>query len=123
MHVAELTTDEQWDEAVAVLHQLWSHEDESFVRGFRDEEGYRAFGLYDDVDASDGDAILDVASTADVIDERAVTAAVADAGATPAAVLDHGGYGSEPLVTLLATGPEELLARATTLLDAVETAD
>jgi len=77
----------------------------------------------DGPDASDGDAILDVASTADVIDERAVTAAVADAGATPAAVLDHGGYGSEPLVTLLATGPEELLARATTLLDAVETAD
>jgi len=56
MRVDELTTDEQWDEAVAVLHQLWSHEDESFVRGFRDEEGYRAFGLYDDVDASDGDA-------------------------------------------------------------------
>lgn len=50
MRVAELTTDEQWDAAVPVLRQLWSHEDEAFVRGFRDEDDYRAFGLYDDVD-------------------------------------------------------------------------
>jgi GNAT superfamily N-acetyltransferase len=41
---------------VDVLHQLWSHEDEAFVREFRDEADYRPFGLYDDVDASGGDA-------------------------------------------------------------------
>lgn len=53
MRVEELTTDEQWAAAVPILHQLWSHEDEAFVRGFRDEEGYRAFGLYDDVGGED----------------------------------------------------------------------
>jgi len=53
MHVAELTTDEQWDDAVRILHQLWSHEDEAFVRGFRDEDDYRPFGLYDDMNGSD----------------------------------------------------------------------
>jgi hydroxymethylpyrimidine kinase/phosphomethylpyrimidine kinase len=52
--------------------------------------------------------------------ERAVTAAVADAGETPGAVLDHGGYGSEPLVTLLAADPDGLLARATAVLDGVD---
>lgn len=50
MHVEELTTDGQWDAAVPILQQLWSHEDESFVRAFRDEDGYRLFGLYDEGD-------------------------------------------------------------------------
>lgn len=48
MHVEEPTTDEQWDAAVPILHQLWSHEDEAFVRGFREEDDYRPFGLSDD---------------------------------------------------------------------------
>lgn len=66
MRVEELTTDEQWDAAVEILHQLWSHEDEAFVRGFRDEDDYRAFGLYDDVaddaaEADDGEALVAVA--------------------------------------------------------------
>jgi GNAT superfamily N-acetyltransferase len=57
MRVEELTTDEQWDAAVPILRQLWSHEDEAFVRGFRDEDDYRPFGLYDDVDGA-GEAKL-----------------------------------------------------------------
>ncbi|NLV11447.1 GNAT family N-acetyltransferase [Halomicrobium mukohataei] len=48
MSVTELTTDEQWDAAVPILRQLWCHEDEAFVREFRDEADYRLFGLYDD---------------------------------------------------------------------------
>jgi GNAT superfamily N-acetyltransferase len=43
----EVTTDEGWDEAVPVLHQLWSHRDEAFVRSWREEEEYRLFGLYE----------------------------------------------------------------------------
>jgi len=54
MRIEELTTDEQWDDAVRILHQLWSHEDEPFVRGFRDEEDYRPFGLFDGLDDGDG---------------------------------------------------------------------
>jgi len=69
----------------------------------------------------DGDAVLDVAGAIDGVDDRSITTAVADAGATPAAVLDHGGNGSEPLVTLLAADPSELLARVTVLLDGVDT--
>lgn len=58
MRVEELTDDEQWDAAVDVLLQLWSHEDETFVRGFRDEEEYRPFGLYDGVGDGDGEERL-----------------------------------------------------------------
>jgi len=46
--VEELTTDDQWDEAVPVIRQLWSHRDEEFVRSWREEDGYRLFGLYAD---------------------------------------------------------------------------
>lgn len=45
--VREVTTDEEWDEAVPVLRQLWSHVDEPFVREWREEDGYRLFGLYE----------------------------------------------------------------------------
>lgn len=63
MRVDELTTDEQWDVAVPILHQLWSHEDEAFVRNFRGEDDYQAFGLYDDPDgdATDGERLVAVA--------------------------------------------------------------
>ncbi|WP_436928509.1 GNAT family N-acetyltransferase [Halosimplex halobium] len=45
--VREVTTDEGWDEAVPILRQLWSHVDEAFVRGWRAEDDYRLFGLYE----------------------------------------------------------------------------
>ncbi|MFC7141185.1 GNAT family N-acetyltransferase [Halosimplex aquaticum] len=52
--VREVTTDEGWDEAVPIIRQLWSDADEEFVRGWRDEEDYRLFGLYErDGDATD----------------------------------------------------------------------
>ena len=59
MRVEELTSGEQWDAAIPILRQLWSHEDEGFVRGFREEDGYRAFGLYDD--PGGGDELVAVA--------------------------------------------------------------
>jgi len=71
----------------------------------------------------DGDAVLDVTGAIDAVDDRAITTAVADAGTTPAALLDHGAYGSEPLVTLFAADPEELLTRVTILLDEIDTAE
>lgn len=46
--VTRLTTDDEWDEAVPVLQQLWTDHDESFVRSFRDEEGYHLLGRYAD---------------------------------------------------------------------------
>ncbi|WP_135365249.1 GNAT family N-acetyltransferase [Halosimplex halophilum] len=54
--VREVTTDEGWDEAVPILRQLWSHVDDAFVRGWREEDDYRLFGLYetDGGDAADG---------------------------------------------------------------------
>jgi GNAT superfamily N-acetyltransferase len=55
--VWELTTDGEWDEAVPILRQLWSHVDDEFVYGWRDEDDYRLFGLYetgeDAADATD----------------------------------------------------------------------
>jgi hydroxymethylpyrimidine/phosphomethylpyrimidine kinase len=72
------------------------------------------------VEVSDGDSIGGETDD-DPVAQRAVTAAVADVEGTPGAVVDHGGYGSAPLVTLLAAEPDELLARATALLDAVDT--
>lgn len=45
--VRKLTTDQEWDEAVPVLRQLWGDADESFVRSWREEEHYHLFGLYD----------------------------------------------------------------------------
>lgn len=48
--VRELTTDAEWDAAVPLLAQLWAHEDEAFVRSFREEDDYRALGLFVDDD-------------------------------------------------------------------------
>lgn len=45
--VEEVTTSEGWDRAVPVLRELWTDADESFVRSWREEEGYRLFGRYD----------------------------------------------------------------------------
>ncbi|WP_459191280.1 GNAT family N-acetyltransferase [Halosimplex sp. J119] len=47
IEVREVTTDEGWDEAVPILRQLWSDAEESFVRGWREEDDYRLFGLYE----------------------------------------------------------------------------
>lgn len=44
---AELDTDDEWEAGVPLLTQLWSHEDESFVRPFREEDDYRLLGLYE----------------------------------------------------------------------------
>ncbi|WP_276259355.1 GNAT family N-acetyltransferase [Haloglomus litoreum] len=44
--VQELTTDAEWDAAVPLLRQLWSDADPSFVRSWREEDGYHLFGLY-----------------------------------------------------------------------------
>ncbi|WP_226021706.1 GNAT family N-acetyltransferase [Halomicrobium salinisoli] len=44
--VTRLTTDAEWDAAVPILRQLWSHEDESFVRSWREEDDYRLYGYY-----------------------------------------------------------------------------
>ncbi|WP_123534926.1 GNAT family N-acetyltransferase [Halosimplex salinum] len=46
-HVRAVTTDGGWDEAVPVLRQLWTDADDEFVRGWRDEDDYRLFGLYE----------------------------------------------------------------------------
>ena len=48
--VHELTTDEEWAEAVPVLRQLWSHKSEDEVRSWREEDDYTLLGLYDDGD-------------------------------------------------------------------------
>lgn len=44
--LTELTSDDEWDEAVSILRQLWSDADESFVRSWREEDDYRLFGRY-----------------------------------------------------------------------------
>jgi len=44
--VTQLTTDAAWDAAVLILRQLWSHEDESFVRSWHREDDYRLYGYY-----------------------------------------------------------------------------
>ncbi|MFB6205170.1 MAG: GNAT family N-acetyltransferase [Haloglomus sp.] len=53
--VRELTTDAAWDAAVPLLCQLWGDADPAFVRSWRDEDGYRLFGLYVGVDATETD--------------------------------------------------------------------
>ena len=60
--VEELTTDAEWDAAVPVLRQLWSHEDAAFVRSWREEDDYRLYGLYPGGDAApDPDDLVAVA--------------------------------------------------------------
>jgi len=44
--VERLTSDEQWDEAVPIIRQLWSHESGDFVRSWREEEEYELYGYY-----------------------------------------------------------------------------
>ena len=46
--VERLTTDEEWDEAVPIIRQLWSHEDEEFVRSWREEDDYELYGYHVD---------------------------------------------------------------------------
>jgi len=51
--------------------------------------------------------------------ERGVERAFASVEGTPAAVVNEGGHGAEPLVFLLATTADELVARTETVLDAL----
>ncbi|WP_254273789.1 GNAT family N-acetyltransferase [Haloarcula marina] len=44
--VAPLTTDDAWDAAVPILRQLWTDAEESFVRGWREEDEYELYGYY-----------------------------------------------------------------------------
>ena len=53
-HVAELEREEEWDEAIPILRQLWTDADPSWIRSWREEDGYHLFGLY----AGDGDEML-----------------------------------------------------------------
>lgn len=46
--VERLTTDEEWNEAVPIIRQLWSHEDEAFVRSWREEDDYELYGYHAD---------------------------------------------------------------------------
>ncbi|NHN48969.1 GNAT family N-acetyltransferase [Halostella sp. JP-L12] len=55
--VAELTTDGEWDAAVPLLRQLWSHETEAFVRSWREEDDYRLFGLFEAGEGATADSI------------------------------------------------------------------
>lgn len=43
--VRRLTTDADWDAAVPILRQRWTDAEESFVRSWREEDGYTLFGL------------------------------------------------------------------------------
>jgi GNAT superfamily N-acetyltransferase len=61
--VRELTTDAEWDAAVPILRQLWSHVDDAFVREWREEDDYRLFGLSERADAA-GDGGADDAPVA-----------------------------------------------------------
>ncbi|GAB3689677.1 hypothetical protein GCM10028857_25290 [Salinarchaeum chitinilyticum] len=42
----EITSDEEWERGAAILRQLWSHVDESFVSAWREEDDYRLLGWY-----------------------------------------------------------------------------
>lgn len=52
--VRELTTDAEWDAAVPILCQLWHDADRSFVRSWREEDGYTLFGLSAPVEDANG---------------------------------------------------------------------
>ena len=81
--VREVTTDEGWDEAVPILRQLWSDADESFVRGWREEEEYRLFGLYEFNGDEDGATADGAGATVDR------SSLVAVAGVSVQRVLHH----------------------------------
>ncbi|WP_225741157.1 GNAT family N-acetyltransferase [Halorussus halophilus] len=46
--IEELTTEEEWDAAIPILKELWTDASDEFVRSWRDEDGYRLFGLFVD---------------------------------------------------------------------------
>ena len=60
--VERIDTEEGWDAAVPIIRQLWSHEDEEFVRSWREEDDYQLYGLYDTAaDDPDHDDLVAVA--------------------------------------------------------------
>ncbi|SFS01541.1 Acetyltransferase (GNAT) family protein [Halomicrobium zhouii] len=69
--VEQVTTDEQWDEAVPILRQLWSHESEDFVRSWREEEDYELYGYYaEDGSGESDDADRDLVAVAGLSVQR-----------------------------------------------------
>lgn len=46
--IQELETDAEWDAAIPILRQLWTDADPEWTRSWREEDGYRLFGLYAD---------------------------------------------------------------------------
>lgn len=48
MEIKELETKAEWENAIPILRQLWTDADDSFIRSWADEDGYRLFGLYVD---------------------------------------------------------------------------
>ncbi|RRJ31190.1 GNAT family N-acetyltransferase [Halocatena pleomorpha] len=47
MTIRELQTNEEYEEAVRILEQLWTDAEDEFIRSWADEAGYRLFGLYE----------------------------------------------------------------------------
>ena len=43
--IEELEADAEWDDAVPILRQLWTDADPDWIRSWRDEDGYRLFGI------------------------------------------------------------------------------
>ncbi|QPV61289.1 GNAT family N-acetyltransferase [Halosimplex litoreum] len=76
--IRELTTDGEWDVAVPILRQLWSHVDDAFVREWREEDDYRLFGLYEIDEPESGH-----------VDSKAAVTLVAVAGVSVQRVLHH----------------------------------
>lgn len=47
MTIQELQTEEEWEQAIPILRQLWTDAEDSFIRDWADEDDYRLFGLYE----------------------------------------------------------------------------
>jgi len=56
----ELAGERDWDRALPILRQLWSHRSEAFVRSWREEDDYRLLGRFaepEDPDAEEGSLV------------------------------------------------------------------
>lgn len=48
MPIRELQTDEEYEQAVGILQQLWTDAEDAFIRSWTDEDDYQLFGLYEE---------------------------------------------------------------------------
>lgn len=48
MAIRELQTDKEYEQAIGILQPLWTDAEDSFIRGWTDEDDYRLFGLYEE---------------------------------------------------------------------------